>query len=184
MSKQKARFTDTRSTGADSCSNKQLHALLNRYQDNELEPTQRERVHAHLRECHVCREELDQMEQVAYAVRGLQEAEAEPSFNAVLMDRIKQKQTSLSGWAFRLPLPSLPSVAYSIVFLVCLGFGLLVNGFFAAPGQVNGETVRAQISQDLEITQLLDESQQLSLRHVQDQTFALLGDLGRDNGGQ
>lgn len=168
MSKQNAVHTNTKSM----CTDQTVHALLNRYQDNELDSGPRERVHAHLQTCKACREELSQLERITLAVKELRSIEPAPSFNALLMDRIKQKQKAKSRWfAIR---PVMSSMAYSLIFLLFLGLGLLINGFFVPSGQSNHE--------DLAFTQLLDESQQLSLLQVQDQTFDLLGDFNRQNG--
>lgn len=182
MSKRNAMHKNTASTKSSSipCTDQQLHGLLNRYQDNELEPAEREQVHAHLQSCQVCRRELSQLDLITLAVKELHEVEPEPSFNAVLMDRIRQKQESRSRW-FSLK-PALPSMAYSLIFLVFLGLGLLVNGFFAPTGQDSLQVNAGLNEDDLVLTQLLDETRQLSLLHVQDQTFDLFGDLNNRSG--
>jgi anti-sigma factor RsiW len=166
---------------ASTCKQKELNALLSRYQDGELDHATREKIDSHLQECSVCKEELSLLEMVTSGVKQLPQVDVSPRFTAELMDRVNRTQRTGKRWGFRF---TLPSVVYSLVFLLFLGLGFIVNGLLTGSpvAPAPGFSARQEQSQELQIAQLLNESQQLTLIHVQDQTMDLLESMNLMNG--
>jgi anti-sigma factor RsiW len=153
-----------------------VKALLSQYQDNELAPVIRERIEAHIQVCEFCQQELLELQGLTARVKQLPEVETGPYFTARVMGGVieKEKEMKRARWLAWLPLPSSPSMAralYSIVFIVFLVLGILVNSSWIV--DLNSETRQNQ-QQETMMVNLLVESQGLSLINVQDKTFALL----------
>jgi putative zinc finger protein len=154
--------------------------LLNRYQDNELDLSSRQRLEEHVKTCAACRMELISLQSVQASLRGMTEVDTGLNFNARLMAKItEQPSVKAAGWlgvltGFRI---QLPSVVYSLVFILFLAFGFWVQGALAdtptAVGSITGN-VLAKNQTEHDISDILSESQQLSLLQVQSQTLALL----------
>lgn len=145
-------------------------ALLSRYQDNELDREMQEKISTHLLECDACRKELESLEQVTHQVKQLPEVETALNFTAVVMGKIIEKEEEKIGWF------KLPSLAYSLVFILFLLLGVWFN---SSLGNINGGSPLNQ--PETYMAQLLTESQNLRLINVQDSSMELL-DTGNGNG--
>ncbi len=178
MSKRKGKTIDVTSSVSDTCHERELNVLLNRYQDNELEVSTRERVRIHLEECVACRAEFMLLEEVISGVKSLSPAEPMDGFTGQLMEKVHRSQEKSAG-IFGL---GIPSVVYSIVFILFLGLGIMVNGMFNTPEALPTENIQTTLPQEVYITQLLNESHQLSLIDVQDTTMALFKTNGTATG--
>lgn len=144
----------------------EIKPYLSRYQDGEANDPLRGRIRRHLEECDHCGQELLLLEQVTGRVGHLPRVETQPNFTAQVMARVLEKERSKTRWF------ALPSVVYSLVFiLVCL-LGLLLN-----PALRTEEPDPAKIT---DYSTLLVESQRLNLLEVQDKTFDLLYGEERD----
>ncbi|MCK4766317.1 MAG: zf-HC2 domain-containing protein [Candidatus Aminicenantes bacterium] len=132
--------------------------LLSAYQDNEVGAETKTAVDAHLSACAECSREFGRLENLRREILDLEEVEAPLNFTALVMARVKEKEKS--------PLFALPKWVYSFVFLIFLVLGLLLAGSFksAAP----------PVQDEIYISKLLEESRDLSLINVQDNTFAML----------
>ncbi len=137
-----------------------IKPYLSSYQDGETDNRLRERIRRHLEDCANCRQELLLLDQVTTEVRHLPEIETQPNFTAQTMAQILEKERTKTRWF------ALPSVVYSLVFiLVCL-LTLLLN-----------PALKTETREPIKIADFstpLMESQQLSLLEVQDKTFDLL----------
>ena len=158
-----------------------VNAFLSRYQDNELDPLTRTQIDTHLQACETCQKELLRLEAITVRVKQLPEIEAGPYFTAQVMGKVMEKEKEKrSGWVAWLPLPSLsPSLSkaiYTIVFIIFLLLGVLVNMNSISP--VSNFPASGDIGQDqqqeLQMVRVLVESQDLSLINVQDKTIAML----------
>jgi len=142
---------------------------LNRYQDGELDKQLREEVDAHLEECQKCRQELRLLEIVTNGIKTLPEVEAQQNFSAQVMAKVKQTQGEKSRWF------SLPSLVYSIVFILFCFLGLMLNPNLKPqvkePVKVSTLSGSAAIS---DYSALLAESQQLNLIEIQDRTIEMV----------
>lgn len=156
------------------------NALLSRYQDNELDPDVRARIDSHLQACETCQKKLLQLKDVTTRVKRLPEVEAGPYFTAQVMGKVMEKEKEKkSRWLAWLPLPYSPSfskVIYTIVCIIFLLLGILVNMNTGSPVSdfaANGDNGQDQ-QQELQMVRVLVESQDLSLINVQDKTIAML----------
>ena len=151
---------------------KDVNALLSKYQDNELAPAAREKIDAHLIKWDTCQQELALLEQVTARVKQLPEAETAPNFTPLVMAKVNQKQEEKSRWFGWLRPPSL---VYSFIFIIFLGLGFLANDRLTDSLQhLNGDARQHQYGQEVYMTQLLTESQNLGLINIQDKTMELL----------
>lgn len=154
------------------------NALLSRYQDNELDPATRAQIDTHLQTCESCQKELLRLKEITARVKQLPEVEAGPYFTAQVMGKVmeKEKQSRWLAW-FRLPSsPSLSKAIYTIVCIIFLLLGILVNMNTGSPGSdfaASGDTGQDQ-QQEQQMVRVLVESQDLSLINVQDNTLAML----------
>jgi hypothetical protein len=160
-----------------------VEAFLSRYQDNELDRETREIIDGHLLQCSSCSEELNRLRQVTSELKRLRETEVSPNFTARVMGKLKGKESP--GW-FGL---AFPSFVYPVIFLIFLGLGLLVNIINLdnpySPVKVAVEQTQPEIYTTM--TRVLEESQDIRLISVQEQTMALLvngNGNGNGNGGQ
>jgi anti-sigma factor RsiW len=157
------------------------NAFLSRYQDNEPDPAARARIDTHLQACETCQKELLVLNAVTARVKRLPEVEAGPYFTARVMGKVmekeKEKKSRRLAW-FPLPSlsPSLSKVIYTIVCIIFLLLGVLVNMNTGSPVfdfPASGDSGQDQ-QQELQMVQVLVESQDLSLINVQDKTLAVL----------
>jgi len=158
---------------------KDAAAYLSRYQDNELDPVTRAQLDTHLQGCDNCQKELLQLKELTTRVKHLPEVEAGPYFTARVMAKVMEKEKAKkSRWLAWFPLPPAPSflkVIYTVVFIIFLLLGVLVNMNTGSPGTnspAGGGSGQEQ--QELQMVRLLVESQDLSLINVQDTTLAML----------
>lgn len=154
-------------------------AYLSRYEDNELDPVTRAQLDSHLQVCEACQKELLLLKEITTRVKHLPEVEAGPYFTAQVMTKVMGKEKAKkSRWLQWTPVPSAPSllkVIYTVVFIIFLLLGVLVNMNTGSPGSnfPAGEAP-GQEQQELQMVRLLVESQDLSLINVQDTTLAML----------
>jgi len=69
--------------------------LLTDYLDNQLKLPLRREAEAHLRDCPVCRRKVEEMSGLVDALHSLPKVSASDSFEAVLMEKIRQHQENL-----------------------------------------------------------------------------------------
>lgn len=146
---------------------KEITPYLNRYQDGEVDEDLRQKIQAHLAQCPDCTLELQLLDQVTTVVKNLSEIEPQLNFTAQVMSQIKEKEQP--RW---FALPSLPSLAYSIVFIVFCILGLLLNPQMKTPKIEAVPVVNAADYADFPT--LLAESQQLNLIEIQDKTIEMV----------
>jgi anti-sigma factor RsiW len=154
-------------------------AYLSRYQDNELDPATRAQIDPHLQVCETCQKELLQLKEITTRVKHLPEVEAGPYFTAQVMAKVMEKEKAKkSRWLQWFPVPSSPSllkVIYTVVFIIFLLLGVLVDMNTGSPGSnFPAGAAPGQEPQELQMVRLLVESQDLSLINVQDTTLAML----------
>jgi len=155
---------------------KEVKALLNRYQDNELSPPVREKVCTHLQYCTSCQKDFLKLVEVTVRLKHSPEVETGPFFTGQVMGKIldKEKQLQKSHWWARIALPAsirLSRLVYSLVIIIFLLLGVLSsNGSFK---NLNNESP-VNHPQETSLVKLLTESQGLSLVNVQDKSLALL----------
>jgi len=157
------------------------NAFLSRYQDNEPDPATRAQIDAHLQACENCQKELLHLKEITTRVKQLPEVEAGPYFTAQVMGKVMEKEKEKkSRWLAWFPLPSsspsFSKVIYTVVCIIFLLLGVLVNMNTGSPGSnfpASGDIGQDQ-SQELQMVRVLVESQDLSLINVQDKTLAML----------
>jgi anti-sigma factor RsiW len=155
--------------------------FLSRYQDNELDPVARAKIDTHLQACETCQKELLQLKKITTRVKQMPEVEAGPYFTAQVLGKMMEKEREKkSRWLAWFPLPSsspsLSKVIYTIVFIIFLLLGVLVNMNTTPPVSnlpLSSDTRQDQ-QQEMQIVRVLVESQDLSLINVQDKTIAML----------
>lgn len=159
---------------------RRVRRFLSRYQDGELEPGQNAAVEQHLSTCTNCSQEFEILLQVTTGVKTLPAIETDPHFSARVMQDILDKKPTRHLSILGIEYWKRPSLLYSLVFILFLILGFMINGFF--PGTVEKKSSRDSLnSQDVQIAQLLNESQDLTLLNVQEQTLALVyPEMGTD----
>jgi anti-sigma factor RsiW len=151
-------------------------ALLNRYQDSELDESSRREFEAHLSNCPQCREQSSLWTSMQETIKGFEEVDTDLNFNARLMAEIHQKKpVHANGWwkifpGLRLPLNS---VVYSLVFVVFLVVGFWVQNSLTTHSATQNNPV-VQLQEEQHLSDILSESQHLSLLTVQRQSLDLL----------
>ena len=128
--------------------------LLSPYQDNECDEKIRSEVSNHLQKCTHCQNEFEKLELIKKEISRLSTIEPKPHITANIMSKLREKKKA--------PLFPLPSVIYSIIFIIFFIMGVLVNKDF--------ETKREEIT----ISQLLLQGQDLNSILIDDKTFDLL----------
>lgn len=121
-------------------------------------------------------------------IRQMPEVEPSPNFTAVVMSRLKSEKhlenipvKKQAGWLK----PLMPSFGYALVFLIFLGFGLGINQVLDIPNSLNSSTgsqptaganvyASNEGNDNIDIAKMFEESQNLRLINVQEQTVALL----------
>jgi anti-sigma factor RsiW len=156
------------------------NALLSRYQDNELDPATRAQLDTHLQTCENCQKELLHLNEITTRVKQMPQVEAGPYLTAQVMGKVmeKEKEKKSRWWAW-LPIPPSPSlskVIYTIVFIIFLLLGVLVNMNTGSPvpDLAGSGDIGQDQQQELQMVRVLVENQDLSLINVQDNTLALL----------
>lgn len=145
----------------------EITPYLNRYRDGEADERLCQKIQAHLAQCPDCTLELQLLDQVTAEVKNLPEIEPRLNFTAQVMSQIKEKERP--RW---FALPSLPSLAYSLVFIVFCILGLLLNSQLKIP---KTEPIAMTITTDYaDYPTLLAESQQLNLIEIQDKTIEMV----------
>ncbi len=144
----------------------EVKPVLSLYQDNELDAKRKSAVRAHLIKCPHCRLEIHRLETIVRDIKNLEEVEPALNFTTLVMGRIKERETR--RWF------ALPQFAYSLIFII-----FFIIGVFIAFNLGNGAAPQPD---EAYISRLLEESQQLSLLDIQDNTFALL--YSGHNGGK
>lgn len=146
---------------------REITPYLDRYRDGEADEGLRQKIQSHLAQCPDCTLELQLLDQVTAAVKNLPEIEPRLNFTAQVMAQIKEKEQP--RWF------ALPSLAYSIVFIVFCILGLLLNPQMKSP---KTEPVPMTITTDsadyADYSTLLSESQQLNLIEIQDKTIEMV----------
>ena len=157
-----------------------VNAFLSRYQDNELDPLTRAKIDSHLQTCQHCQKELQRLKEITAGLKQLPEVDAGPYFSVQVMGKVmeKEKEKKSRWWAW-FPLTSSPSLSKAIYTIVCIVFlllGILVNMNTGSPVSdftASGDSGQGQ-QQEQQMVRLLVESQDLSLINVQDNTLAML----------
>lgn len=167
-----------------------VNAFLSRYQDNELDPGTRVQIDTHVQACKTCQKELLQLEAITARVKQLPEVEAGPYFTVQVMGKVMEKEKEKKSWRLAwLPLPSSTSLSkaiYTIVGIIFLLLGIVVNMNTGSPVSdftASGNS-RQEQQQELQIVRVLVESQELSLINVQDNTLAMLYTGNGENRGK
>ena len=143
---------------------------LSAFQDNELNEAMMESVKLHIESCPSCSRELELMESVTASVRSLPADEPADNFTARVMGNIYEKEKKRES-------KYMPSFVYSLVVIFCFGLGILLNS--AAQRPINGQS-GVQIAGD-SLTQLMDQSQVLSLSQVHESSLEILLTEKEDN---
>lgn len=143
---------------------------LDRYRDGEADEDLCQKIQSHLAQCPDCTLELQLLDQVTVAVKNLPEIEPRLNFTAQVMAQVKEKEQP--RW---FALPSLPSLAYSIVFIVFCILGLLLNPQMKSPiTEPVSMTITTDSADYADYSTLLSESQQLNLIEIQDKTIEMV----------
>jgi len=121
-------------------------------------------------QCPECTLELQLLDQVTAAVKNLPEIEPPLNFTAQVMAQIKEKEQP--RW---FALPSLPALAYSIVFIVFCILGLLLNPQLKTQKTEPVPIIKTTDYADYaDYSTLLAECQQLNLIEIQDKTIQMV----------
>jgi len=134
--------------------------LLSPYQDNECDEKTSSEIFNHLQKCKHCRQEYELMEQTKEELNKLSKIEPGIHFTANLMSKLQQKKKS----RFLL----VPSMIYSFIFIVFFTIGILVNKDIAPE------------KEEITISQLLLQGQNLNSTLIEGKTFALLNNGGKN----
>lgn len=162
-------------------------ASLSRYQDGETTPEAARSIERHLDSCAHCTSELQLLRQVTTGVKSIPPVDAAGDFTAQAMSRIMETAARESNAPELAARPfgfwKRPSLVYSFVFVLFLVFGFFINSHLGN-GIVNGNSEdpasAAVESGSAYIARVLNESQDLNLSNVQDQTVAILYDTVSD----
>ncbi len=141
----------------------EVRARLSAYQDHELDAALLENISLHLNVCRECARELELLDAVTATVRALPQSQPPSPFTALVMGRILEKEKKPR-------LTFIQSFVYSMVVIVCFGLGILLNS--AARNSMTGQDI-AQQTEDA-LTQVLYQSQTLSLSEVQESSLDIL----------
>ena len=138
--------------------------LLSLYQDDEIEGKVRSEIQFHLTECKNCSHDLEQMEIVQKGIKDLMEIEPAQNFTPLVMGKIKEREKSRLFF--------LPSMVYSLVFIIFFILGFWVNIYLK-------DNIRKSPKEE-NISNLLLQSQNLSLLFVQDKTIDMISGEGQN----
>ena len=139
----------------------EIKLLLSVYQDNEIEKKKPE-IQSHLIRCDSCRREFEQLEMVRNKIKNLGEIDPSTDFTPLVMEKIIKSEKSR--------LFSLPSVVYSLVFIVIFVIGFLVN--------IDFKSEISRKNPDVWISDVLLQSQNLNLLFIQDKTIDMISSEG------
>jgi anti-sigma factor RsiW len=147
----------------------EITPYLSRYQDGELENHLRETVEVHLEECSKCRRELVEMNAITGNIKRLPEVETGMNFTARVMATVQEKEKPRRYF--------LPSLVYSLVFIIFCLLGLALNPTLKSPLQEEADVDIVAVTEAVDAvsaSDLLAESQQLALINVQNSTFEMI----------
>jgi predicted anti-sigma-YlaC factor YlaD len=139
---------------------------LSSYQDNELDAKIKVEVRAHLAACESCRLEYQKLKTIHRGITALREVEPAQNFTSSVMSRIKRKE--------KLRWFALPSISYALIFIVFFILGVLLT--------MNLKKGTAPVREDVYVSNILIDAQDLSLINIQDKTFAMLYDGEKTHG--
>jgi predicted anti-sigma-YlaC factor YlaD len=134
--------------------------LLSPYQDNECDEETRSKIISHLQKCKRCRREYEKLEFIKKKITRLPKIEPESHLTANIMSKLVQKKE-----ARLLPLPS---VIYSIIFIIFFIMGVLIN-----------QDMEPQ-REEMTISQLLLQGQDLNMLLMEENPFYLLKNGGNN----
>lgn len=143
------------------CSEVQLR--LSAFQDNELSEALMDNIKRHVEACPACAHQLELLDAVTATVRSLPQDEPLANFTALVMGRIRESEKTRQ---FKF----MPSLVYSLVVILCFGLGILLN----SPTQASFDSSNSLRVANNSITQLMDQSQTLSLSQVQESSLEIL----------
>jgi hypothetical protein len=152
----------------------EVRNILSRFQDRELDKKREAQVQEHLFKCEQCNQEMELLDLVVDRVTKISEVDVPPNFSALVMNKVHQKEKHRYF--------SLSPVFYSFIFIIFA----IVLFMFSVNFMKNGQEKTAQFpifskASDLsEYSNILAESQYLSLMEVQDKTIDMLVN-GREN---
>lgn len=141
----------------------EVQSRLSAYQDNELHEALAENIRLHIESCSACAHELELLDAVADTVRALPQDEPAANFTALVMGRIQESEQKRQ-------FKYIPSFVYSLVVILCFGLGILLQAVAYNPTSGQNGT---QIAHD-SLTQLMEQSQTLSLSHVHESSLEIL----------
>ena len=144
----------------------EVKLFLSSYQDSELDAKTKAGVRTHLEKCENCRLEYRELETVRLSIKRLREVEPAQNFTSLVMSKVKERERRRRF--------ALPSLVYSFVFTI-----VFVLSFLIFANLKNGTAVKQE---EVYISNLLIESQDLSLINIQDQTFAMLYNGSKKHG--
>jgi anti-sigma factor RsiW len=136
---------------------------LSAFADHEVGPSEWLEIESHLVGCENCRRELESLRAIASLLGQSPERELAVTFTPRLMGRL----TATPHVRHRL----LPSLAYSLLFILAFSTGLWLTGGFNRPVTVDQPVV------EISLDTVLQERQELALLAVQEMS---LQDLGGD----
>jgi len=139
---------------------------LSSYRDSELAAATKVEVQAHLAACEHCREEYQKLETIHRGIAALREVETAQNFTSSVMSRIKTKENRRRF--------ALPSLSYALIFIVFFILGVLLT--------MNLKNSATPVREEVYVSNILIDAQDLSLINIQDQTFAMLYDGGKTHG--
>jgi hypothetical protein len=137
-----------------------IRLLLSRYQDNECDEEICSEISTHLQKCQFCQEEYKLLEKIKVELNKLSNIEPETNFTANLMSNIQQKK--------KIRFSPIPSMIYSFIFILFFIMGILINK------DIGPE------KEEITISQLLLQGQDLNSIFIQDTTFDLLKNGGNN----
>ena len=141
----------------------EVKCRLSSFQDNELDAAAKAAVQAHLDECGDCRREYRELEAVYRGIHKIKEIEPAQNFTSIVMGQIKQREER--RWF------ALPSFVYSLIFIIFFFLGILFTA--------NLKNGAPPEQEEMYVSNILIESQDLSLINIQDKTLAMLYSGGK-----
>lgn len=135
-----------------------IRRLLSAYEDQELPDCMKGDINAHLGECAGCRSDFHALKQLRLELDRQAEIDPGVSFPARIMARLQPKREA--RWN------PIPSLVYSLTFLVVFLFGFLVS-------KVERKQPPSGIK-TIELSTVLIGTRHMGLASVQDQTVRLI----------
>jgi predicted anti-sigma-YlaC factor YlaD len=146
---------------------KEVKLLLSAYQDNELDTIRNKEVSEHLNICENCKKEFNDLKELNNSLMKLETHHLPLNFSAKIMSEIKEKHSNKKCfWGIKNV-----SFLYSFVFLLFIIIGMIF--IQVKPNNINNKIT---IENDIHMTALFSNEQQLGLLDIQDNIMGIIED--------